>query len=268
MPCIVPVTLFIFFSSSSSVFFPSSSLSPIDLSVSCHLDFYFKLRFLCWSCASRSCFAPSLYINPHVIDHLRAHIFPHFRVWTCSGCSLYMRDAVCAQVASCGRSLQLMCPNVVMWIPNNTLVSAPHAYVVVQNTVVQWHHFADALSSGDNDDRISEQSTKCHIGHQKILVWITGEHPADGSRETTEAFVVTRAANRAAQQISALISHGFDLPLAEPFRVSTPIKFSAVVKRPKDSLARSWRRNTSRAVERSACAARSNVIVDLLAATT
>ena len=123
------------------------------------------------------------------------------------------------------------------------------------------HHFADALSSGDNDDRISEQSTKCHIGHQKILVWITREHPADGSRETTEAFVVTRAANRA-QQISALISHGFGLPLAEPFRVSTPISFQRC-----ETTCTLWRRNTSRAVDSAACAARSNVIVDLLTAT-
>ena len=47
-----------------------------------------------------------------------------------------MRDAVCAEVASCGRSLQLMCPDIVVWIPNNTWVSAPHAYTV-QNTLVQ-----------------------------------------------------------------------------------------------------------------------------------
>ena len=39
-----------------------------------------------------------------------------------------------AHVASCGGSLQLMCPD----IKNNTWVSAPHANTAVQNTLVQW----------------------------------------------------------------------------------------------------------------------------------
>ena len=39
-----------------------------------------------------------------------------------------MRDAVCAEVASCGRSLQLMCPDIVIWLPNHMGIRAARVH--------------------------------------------------------------------------------------------------------------------------------------------